>query len=201
MRTAQSDPLTKQKLLDAAQELMRAKGYTATSVDEICTAAGLTKGSFFHYFEDKEQLGKELAQRYHHLMRQRLEAAAFLQKKDPLERVLGRVDFFIDLTRSPDAGKGCLLGMFVQELSATHPSIRSVCASCFDSAAQSFKRDLDEAKVRYAPRARWTTQSLAEHLTAVVQGSIIIAKARQDPNVMVESLMHFREYLKCLFEK
>src|SRR5262249_4624065 len=56
MNIARSDSLTKQKLLDAAQELMLAKGYTATSVDEICEAARLTKGSFFHYFEGKEHL-------------------------------------------------------------------------------------------------------------------------------------------------
>src|SRR5262245_5888102 len=201
MRTAQTDSLTKHKLLDAAQELMLAKGYTATSVDEICEAAGLTKGSFFHYFESKEHLGRVLAQRFYASMRQLFQSAPFHQKRDPLDRVFGRVDFLIDLSRRPQGGKGCLLGTFVQELSATHPTIRSVCATCFDDAARSFKQDLDEAKAKYAPRARWSTQSLAEHLTAVAQGAIILAKARQDPKVVEESLTHFREYLKCVFGK
>jgi TetR/AcrR family transcriptional repressor of nem operon len=199
MRTAQTDSQTRQKLLDAAQQLMLAKGYTATSVDEICDAAGLTKGSFFHYFEGKEHLGRSVAERFYASMQQLVQAAPFHRKKDPLDRVLGRVDFYIDLARRPDAAKGCLLGTFVQELSDTHPAIRSVCACCFDDSARSFKQDLDEAKAKYAPRARWSSQGLAEHLTAVVQGAIILAKAKQDPKVMTESLLHFREYLKCVF--
>src|SRR5262245_16844483 len=156
MRTAQPDSLTRQKLLDAAQELMLAKGYTATSVDEICARAGLTKGSFFHYFEGKEHLGRVVAERFYDSMRQRSESAPFRQKKDPLDLVLGRVDYYIEMSRHPQAVQGCLLGTFVQELSETHAAIRSVCATCFDEAARSFKQDLDEARARYAPRARFS---------------------------------------------
>jgi TetR/AcrR family transcriptional repressor of nem operon len=199
MRTAQTDSLTREKLLDAAQELMLAKGYTATSVDEICETAKLTKGSFFHYFDGKEHLGRVLAERFYNSMRERFQSAPFHRKKDPLERVFGRIDFLIELSRSQQGAKGCLLGTFVQELSATHPTIRSVCATCFDESARSFQQDLDLAKAQYAPRSRWSTESLARHLTAVAQGAIILAKARQDPTVMEESLGHFRDYLKCVF--
>jgi TetR/AcrR family transcriptional repressor of nem operon len=199
MRSAQPDSPTRQKLLDAAQELMLGKGYTATSVEEICEAAGLTKGSFFHYFEGKEHLGRVVAERFSATMQQVFQSAPFHQKKDPLERVFGRIDFLIELARSPQRPRGCLLGTFVQELSATHPGIRSVCATCFADAARSFQQDLDEARTRYAPRSRWSSQSLAEHLTAVAQGALILAKAKQDPEAMAEGLTHFRTYLEYLF--
>ena len=65
MRTAQTHSPTKEKLLEAAQQLMLAKGFPATTVDEICEAAGFTKGSFFHYFESKEHLGKEVLDRFY----------------------------------------------------------------------------------------------------------------------------------------
>jgi TetR/AcrR family transcriptional repressor of nem operon len=201
MRIAQTDSLTKQKLLDAAQELMLAKGYTATSVDEICEAAGLTKGSFFHYFEGKEHLGRVVAERFYASMQQMFQSAPFHQKKDPLDRVFGRVEFLLGLSRSPQGPKSCLLGTFVQELSATHPAIRSVCAACFANAVRSFQQDLDEAKAKYTPRARWSSQSLAEHLTAIVQGAIILAKAKQNPTPLEEALTHFREYLKYVFDR
>jgi TetR/AcrR family transcriptional repressor of nem operon len=201
MIKADNDSPTKQKLLDAARELMLAKGYTATSVDELCDAAGLTKGSFFHYFENKEHLGRVVAERFHVSMAQMFEAAPFHQEKDPLDRVLGRLDFLIELTRRPHGAKGCLLGMFVQELSDTHPAIRSVCAACFDEHASIVKNELDKAKAKYAPRARWSTQSLAEHLLAVMQGAIILAKAKQDPKVLATSLEHYKEYLKCVFAR
>ena len=199
VRTAQADSLTRQKLLDAAQELMLAKGFTATTVDEVCETAGLTKGSFFHYFEGKEHLGRVVAERFFSSRKEMFQSAPYREKKDPLDRVFGLVDFLAEMARSPTAVKGCLLGTFVQELSQTHPQIRSVCAACFEEQAEFLKQDLEQAKAKYAPRARWRPQSLAEHLIAVVQGAIILAKAKQDKQVMVESLGHVREYLKCLF--
>lgn len=199
MRTAKTDSPTRQKLLDAAQELMLAKGFSATSVDEICEAAGLTKGSFFHYFEDKEHLGRTVAERFYASMQEMVRSAPFLQLTDPLDRVYGRIDFLIGLSRDPKMAKGCLLGTFVQELAGTRPAIREVCAGCLEDSARGFKQDLDEAKAKYAPGAKWNTRSLADHLNAVVQGSIILAKAKQDRKVVEENLTHFKEYIKCVF--
>jgi TetR/AcrR family transcriptional regulator, transcriptional repressor for nem operon len=44
------------KLIEAAIATVRYKGFSATSVDEICAAAGVTKGAFFHHFASKEAL-------------------------------------------------------------------------------------------------------------------------------------------------
>jgi TetR/AcrR family transcriptional repressor of nem operon len=199
MRTPQADSPAKQKLLDAAQELMLAKGYTATSVEEVCQAAGLTKGSFFHYFQGKEDLGMAVAKRFYAAKQERFQAAPFRRLDDPLERVFGHVDFLIEMARTPMAAKGCLLGTFVQELSQTHPNIRAVCAACFDESARGLEQDLEEARAKHAPPASWSARSLAEHLIAVVQGAIILAKAKQEQKVVEESLLHLRDYLKHLF--
>ena len=99
------------------------------------------------------------------------------------------------------AAKGCLLGTFAQELSDTHPKIRSKCAARFREWAEGLKEDLDAAKAAYAPKARWETGSLAEHFIAVVEGGLILAKAKQDQTVIEESLRHFRRYLSSLFGK
>jgi TetR/AcrR family transcriptional repressor of nem operon len=198
MRIAQADSQTKLKLLDAAQELMLSKGYTATSVDDVCSAAGLTKGSFFHYFEGKEDLARVVAQRFYDAMRASVRVAPFLQLDDPLDRVFGFVDFLIAKSRNPKLANGCLLGTFVQELAETHPKIRSICAACFDEQAEWLQNDLEAAKKKYAPRARWSAQTLAEHLIAVAQGSIILAKAKQNRKVIEESLEHFKAYLKSI---
>ena len=55
-------PSTKNKLLDASMELMRRQGFHATTVDDICAAAGVTKGGFFHYFKNKEDIAKATIQ-------------------------------------------------------------------------------------------------------------------------------------------
>lgn len=201
MRVARLDSPTKEKLLSAAAPLMLAQGFTATSVDEICEAAGVTKGSFFHYFDSKEELATVLLGRFYEMKRQELLNAPFMQLTDPLERVYGYIDFLIEVAGTPEDVEGCLLGTFSQELSDTHPKIRDVCAEFFKQWALALKQELDKAKTKYAPRARWDTQSLAEHLIAVLEGAIILAKAKQDQQVVKTHLRHFRDYLRGIFGK
>lgn len=201
MRAAQTHSPTQEKLLDAAQRLMLAKGFAATTVDEICDAAGLTKGSFFHYFENKEHLGKAVLERFCTSVFQRMQEGPFHKKRDPLQRVYGYVDFLRKMSGHPLADKGCLLGTFAQELSDTHPEIRAACAQRFAEWAGAVKRDLDEAKAKYAPKARVDTQSLAEHFIAVLEGSLILAKAKQDRRMVAQNLQHFKRYVQRLFAR
>src|ERR1051325_1802517 len=98
MRTAQAQSPTKEKILDAAQRLMLAQGFPATTVDEICEAAGFTKGSFFHYFESKEHLGKEVLDRFYVFLQQTIDQGSYRKKSDPLQRVYGYVDRFIEMS-------------------------------------------------------------------------------------------------------
>jgi TetR/AcrR family transcriptional repressor of nem operon len=201
MRTAQAQSPTKEKLLDAAQQLMLVKGFPATTVDEICDTAGFTKGSFFHYFKSKEHLGKEVLDRFFSFLQQTSREGTFRKKSDPLQRVYGYVDRFIEMATNPEQPSGCLLGHFTQELSDTHPEIRSQCAQHFAEWAATFKQDLDEAKTKHAPRASFDTQSVAEYFIAVMQGSRILATAKQDSAVFEQNLQHFKRYVKSLFEK
>ncbi len=201
MRTAQTHSPTKEKLLDAAQQLMLAKGFPATTVDEICETAGLTKGSFFHYFASKEQLGKEVLDRFYFSRQQMVEQGLFRKKSDPLQRVYGYVDRVIEMSKNPKLPRTCLLGHFTQELSDTHPEIRLLCAQHFAEWAATLKQDLDEAKAQHAPKAPFDTQSLAEYFLAVMQGSRILATAKQDAKVIEQNLQHLKRYVKSLFEK
>lgn len=190
---------TKQKLLAAAQKLMLAKGYPATTLDEICVAARVTKGSFFHYFADKEDLGKAVLDYFVGDLFQAVRTAPFHAKRDPLARVYGYVDFVIKINKDPSTTPGCLLGSFAQDISETHPKIRLQCERYFDRWAQALKQDLDEAKKKYAPQARFDTQSLAEHFIAVAEGALILAKVKQDKKIVEKQLRHFKSYLQGLF--
>ena len=198
MRIAIENPPTKDKLLEAAYELMLSKGYVATSVDDICEKAHVTKGSFFHYFESKEALAKALLDRVCSRMSEM--KGSMEQEKDPLKRVYGHVDFAIKMSRDPEM-KGCLLGTFAQELSDTYPEIRKICCDGFCKMADKFSKDIDEAKSQYARGANFTGKGLAEHFIAVLEGSLILAKVHKDRKIVEENLHHFKQYLKVLFKK
>ncbi len=84
---------SKAKLLNAALNVIRAKGYSATTVDDICHAAGVTKGSFFHHFKNKDDLALSAAAYWGDTTEGFFAAAPYHQSKVPLERLLGYVDF------------------------------------------------------------------------------------------------------------
>src|SRR5580698_10568090 len=107
MRTAREKPIKKENLLDAAYELMMAKGYVATSVDEICKKAKTTKGSFFHYFESKEELAKVLLTRQ---CSSHQKTKDELFGKDPYKRVFGQIDMAIAMNKNLKRSVGCIKG-------------------------------------------------------------------------------------------
>ncbi|MCH7782248.1 TetR/AcrR family transcriptional regulator, partial [candidate division KSB1 bacterium] len=91
----------KARLLDKAQELMQSKGFSATTIDEICQKAGLTKGSFFHYFRSKEDLAKQTLDNFVNIGRKLAEKSGFQKETDPLQRVYSYVDFIIKSAKHP----------------------------------------------------------------------------------------------------
>ena len=197
MRTKDPDPPTRNKLLEAAEDLMLAKGYVATSVDEICASAGVTKGSFFHYFRNKEALGKVLLERF-----SRKQESVFVEAcaaiEDPLERVYCLIDCAIEGSRRPDM-KGCLVGTFAQEISETHPELRQVCECTFERFAASVARDLIAAKETHAPDAEFDAESLGNYFLSLAQGSMLVLKTTGDRAAMAANLNHFKHYLKSLY--
>ena len=193
-------PETKGKLVDAGVNLMRNRGFNATTVDDICAAAGVTKGGFFHYFKTKEDLATAAVIRFHELKAKQFAEAPFRRLADPLDRVFGRLDFAKEASGGAKGlTKGCLIGMFAQELSFTNPELRLVCEDRFARIAKDIENDLAEAKALYAPRAAFDPTRLAVLYVSIVQGSLMLAKASESNRVLVENIEQFRDYLQTLF--
>src|SRR5687767_7290505 len=90
---AKAKPSAKDKLLEAAVHVVRQKGYAATSVDDLCEAAGVTKGAFFHHFESKEDLAVAAAAYWSDFTTEFFNGARYQQLTNPLDRLLGYIDF------------------------------------------------------------------------------------------------------------
>jgi TetR/AcrR family transcriptional repressor of nem operon len=84
---------SKTRILDAALHVIRAKGYSATRIEDICEAAGLTKGSFFHHFDSKEELAVAAADYWIEGTSEFFASAPYHALADPLDRLLAYVDF------------------------------------------------------------------------------------------------------------
>jgi len=195
-------PETKRKLVDAGVKLMRAQGYNATTVDDICATAGVTKGGFFHYFKSKEDIAKAAVLRFREGRAQEFQDAPFRQLADPLARVYGRLDFVKESTGgAAQVTKGCLIGVFAQELSFTHPEFRSACQDTFSRMARDFEKDLAEAKALHAAKADFDPKNVAMLYVSIIQGSMILAKTSVTNAVLHENIEQFRRYLQSLFSQ
>jgi TetR/AcrR family transcriptional repressor of nem operon len=195
-------PDTKRKLVDAGVKLMRVRGYNATGVNDICEEAGVTKGGFFHYFKSKDDVAREVAVRFREIKAQSFQEAPFRKLADPLDRVFGRLDFAKEsIGDGTHLTKGCLIGVFAQELSLTHSELREVCQEFFSQMAENFEADLAEAKAVYAPNAEFEPKKLALLYVAMMQGSLMLAKASQSNQIVWDNIEQFRQYLKMLFGK
>ncbi|MGA8945909.1 MAG: TetR/AcrR family transcriptional regulator, partial [Pseudolabrys sp.] len=122
--TTQRQPDARTRLLDTAMQVIRAKGYTASTVDDICEAAGLTKGAFFHHFKSKEDLAVAAAAHFSQMAERLFGDASYRRLADPLDRLFGYIDFRTAILAGPLPQFTCLLGTMVQEAYDTHPAIR-----------------------------------------------------------------------------
>lgn len=187
------------RLLEAAQHSIRAKGFAATSVDDLCRLAEVTKGAFFHQFGSKEALGVAAAEYWESGTTAFFEAAPYHLPDDPLDRVLAYVAFRKSIIEGDFAEFTCLVGTLVQEVHAASPAIRDACGSSIFGHAATLESDIRAAMEARGIRGEWTAESLARHTQAVIQGAFILAKAGNDPGLARESLDHLDRYIRHLF--
>ncbi len=186
------------RLLQSAIHAIRAKGYAATTVDDICREAGVTKGSFFHHFKSKDDLALAAVARWRSMTEDLFASAPYHLSPDPLQRVLGYLDFRGLVLTGELADYTCLLGTLVQETYESHPGLRVACEQALSSHIAELSRYLQAAKEQYAPTASWSAESVGTLIQSVLQGSFIFAKAKQGPDVVRENLDHLRRYLRLL---
>ncbi|MBA4225445.1 MAG: TetR/AcrR family transcriptional regulator [Hyphomonas sp.] len=194
-----ANPQTRDNLMEAAFGLVRQQGLSATSVDEICAAAGVSKGAFFHHFRSKEELAAAAAHHWSEVTEAFFETAPYHDAADPLARVLGYIDFRREMMSGEIAEFTCFVGTMAQEAWATSAP---VAAASWDSMRRHGERlvpDIEAAMAARGITGGWSAQGLALHIVAVTQGAFILAKASGDAAPARESLDHLRRYVALLF--
>lgn len=193
-------PVTaRDKLLEAGVRLIREQGYAATSVEQLCQAAGVSKGAFFHHFASKEALGVALADYWSQCTGDFFAEAPFHAHADPLDRILGYIDFRLLLIQGAPQEFSCVAGTMVQESFLSSEAIREACEASISGNAARLAVDIEAAFTRHGI-VGIDAGGLALHVQAVLQGAFVVAKARSDAAPARESVMHLKRYVEMLFK-
>lgn len=198
-KTPRNPSETKRKLVEATLALMLRQGFAGTTVDQICAEAGVTKGSFFHHFDSKDALGRAALDAFADFGTMIYSPAWADPTLDPLEQLYKHLDIMIAIAERPGDSTSCMVGMLSQELSATRSDFREACRDHLITWTSRVAKMLADAKVLHPPKVDFDPESVAWMLNSLWQGSMLIAKARKSPEMIISNVRHGRAYVDSLF--
>lgn len=180
---------TREKLVRVAERLMLRDGYSATRVDDVIRKSGLSKGSFYHFFDSKESLGLAALDHYFEDRVGRLAAGAYAAESDPLRRAQGFLDHASNVVA--DLWKtGCLLA----NLAADAAGSSRVISNALKKRTSELRALLVDLLSPYAS-PETTAADLADQFLVCIEGSIVLARIYDDPAYLRRGLEQFR---RCL---
>ncbi len=198
-KSARNPAETRQRLIDATVRLMLRQGFAGTSVDQICSEATLTKGSFFHHFESKVAIVKAAVAWWGDFGTALYAEAWKDPEADPLLQLHQMLDIMGGFTTRPGQTCTCMVGMMSQELAQTHPAIREECARQLKIWSANVAKLLKAAKALHPPAVDFDPDSVAWFLNSLWQGSMLVGKARQSPGMIRTNLQLARRFVDGLF--
>ena len=194
---------TREQILAVAESSVLAKGFAATSIEEILAAVGLTKSGFFYHFRDKGELAKGLLLRYLAQDKQLLDdlfARADELNSDPLHGFLVALKLFEEmLANLPEVHPGCLAASFAYQDQLFNREIRSLNAGGILAWRTRFRARLDAIAARYPPKQDVDLDALADMAATLVEGGLVLGRMLQDQTVLPRQIRLYRDYVRLLF--
>jgi TetR/AcrR family transcriptional repressor of nem operon len=195
---------TREKILEAAEKLILARGYAGTSLDDILNAAATTKGAFFHHFKGKADLARAVVERYAAndlAMFENWSRQADEETEDPLERALRflkLLEEYLDSLGKPFPG--CVFASFTYEREQFGPQVHHYVAERMERWIQIFEAKFVGLLKARRPSSPATARALAEAVTTLIEGGFLMAKALGDAKWAQRQVAGYRRYLEILFE-
>jgi AcrR family transcriptional regulator len=194
---------TRERILDIAQDAVLHKGFAATSIEEIICEAGITKSGFFYHFRDKNDLAKALLQRYldnEWMVFDQLFKQADELSDDPLHGFLIFLKLFADAAADlPNGHPGCIVASYVYQDHLFSREVREMTAEGHRIWRRRFRERLDRIAERYPARIDVNLDDMADMLSAVADGGIILSKSLSDPSILPRQILLCRQFVKLVF--
>ena len=194
---------TRERILDVAYESIVQKGFAATSIEELVEAAGITKSGFFYHFRDKNDLARQLFERFlseDEAIIDTLAQRARELSDDPLHSLLIFLNLYAEMMdEMPELHPGCLVASITYQEQLFDREVKRMNVDYVLSMRQRFAEWIAEIAAAYPAKNAVDPDALSDHLTCVVEGSIILSKALQDRGLMGRQMRLVRDHVKLLF--
>jgi AcrR family transcriptional regulator len=194
---------TRERILDVAEAAVLDKGFAATSIEEVIAAVGITKSGFFYHFHDKGELAKALLQRYierEDVLFADLFARADELNEDPLHGFLVGLKMLAEVMGDlPGEHPGCLVASVCYQEQLFNAEVRDLNRTAVLRWRAFFRARLDRVAERYPPRADVDLDALADMLSALADGGIILSKVLRDRDMLPRQIMLYRDYVRTVF--
>lgn len=197
-------PNARERILEIAESAVLAKGFAATSIDELIAAVGITKSGFFYHFKDKNELAKAMMQRYlerDKAMLDELFARADELAEDPLHGFLVGLKLFAELMADlPENYPGCLAASFCYQDQLFDREICDMNAGGFLSWRRRFRERLERIAAVYPPRQPTDLDALADMPLSIVEGGLILGRALKDQTILPRHILLYRDLVRITFQ-
>jgi len=194
---------TREHILATAQSIILQRGYAGTSIEDIISKAGITKGGFFYHFDGKKDLARHLMQRYlvqYEAFFNSLVERAETLSEDPLQRLLIFLMLLAEaMADLPCTHPGCLVASFTYESQQFDDDVRELSAEGMLAWRRIFMRQLERAREKYPLKVDRPLEEIADMLTSIIEGGIIMAKVLDDQHILPNQLLQYRNYLRLAF--
>jgi AcrR family transcriptional regulator len=194
---------TRERILDAAETAVLAKGFTATSIDELIAAVGITRSGFFYHFKDKSELAEGLLRRYleqdEEILDELFRRADELND-DPLHGFLVALKLFAETMADMQAAHpGCLVASLTYQDQLFNREVRDLIGAGALSWRKRFRERFDQIVARYPPRFAIDLHALADMAAALVNGGIVLNRALKDSTILPRQILLYRDFIRSIF--
>lgn len=195
--------VTRNKIMDVAQQMVLDVGLTGTSVEKVIDGAGVTKGTFFYHFKTKHDLAAALIERYADVDRHHFDE--FMTKaeqlaRDPLQQLLIFIGLFIEMTEQlEDPFPGCLYAAYCYQSGAISREVMDQVEQMMHFWRDQLSRKLEAVNQRYRSHIPVTHTQVADHVLTTFEGAFVLSKVMKEPKLASEQLIQCRNYLELLY--
>lgn len=169
---------TRERILSTAAELMLVHGVEGTSVDHVLERSGTGKGQFYHYFEGKDDLVRAVLD--HRLEEDLARLGDLLERLDDWQAIREWFDATVEMQERLGFVGGCPIGSLAMERAEVDAALRPRLVQALRTKGEYLRRGLERMKVRGVLREDADPARLADFVTAVLQGALLVASVQKE---------------------